>query len=217
MAAGHPSAQIQADRGGRRVRGATGRPGGRRRGCSQRRPRRSRGQGGRRPGPNSAGPDSGQSTVLSTQGANPGPWTDTTDLRATELHLLGLSDDYQGDGQVITPLLTSVPPRQRSVPEQQLAACYKQLNASVGAFGAYTLIASTNAVESTSTGDAKYKLVNSALLGLEKARDALAGQVKVELAAAASGDTAIRDPLGQVFACQAIILGAHLLAATSAS
>jgi hypothetical protein len=107
-----------------------------------------------------------------------------------------------------------VPSHLRSAPEQQLAACYKQLNSSVGQFGAYTLIASTNAAESTSAGDAKYKLVNSALLGLEKARDALAGQVKAELTAAANG-TAIKDPLGQTVACQAVILGAKLLAAVS--
>jgi hypothetical protein len=166
-------------------------------------------------GPNSAGPDSGQPTVLSTQAANPGPWTDTTDLRATELHLAGLTDDYQGDGQVITSILGDVPPHLRSVPGQQLAACYKQLNSSVGAFGAYTLIASTNAAESTSTGDAKYKLINSALLGLEKARDALAGKIKVELNAAANNNTAIGDPRGQVLACEGLIGAAHLLAASS--
>jgi hypothetical protein len=166
-------------------------------------------------GPNSAGPDSGQATVLSTQGANPGPWTDTTDLRSTELYLAGLQDAYQNDGQVITPLLANVPSHLRSTPVQQLSACFKQLNSSVGAFGAYTLVASTNAAKSTSTGDAKYKLINSALLGLEKARDALAGQVKAELAAAVHG-TAIQDPRGQLVGCQALILGARLLAATSA-
>ncbi len=166
-------------------------------------------------GPSSAGPDSGQPTVLSTQGANPGPWTDTTDLRSTELFLAGLQDAYQNDGQLITPVLANAPSHLRSTPVQQLSACFKQLNSSVGAFGAYTLIASTNAAESTSAGDAKYKLINSALLGLEKARDALAGQVKAELAAAVHG-TAVKDPQGQLVGCQALILGARLLAATSA-
>src|SRR5262249_9629056 len=147
--------------------------------------------------------------------ANPGPWTDTTDLRSTELFLSGLRDDYQNDGQVITPILTDLPSHLRSTPVRQLQACFKQLNASVGAFGAYTLVASSNAAESSSPGDAKFKLINSALLGLEKARDALAGQVKVELNAAVHGDSAIRDPEGQLFGCQALILGAHLLAATS--
>jgi hypothetical protein len=169
-------------------------------------------------GPTSSGANSGQLTVVDTQASNPGPWTDTTDLRATVLHLLGLTDDYQGDGQVITPVLTDVPPHLRSVPEQQLAACYKQLNSSVGEFGAYTLQASTNAVESSTSGDFEYKLVNGILLGLEKSRDALAGRLKVELDAAANFNTAIQDPRGQLLSCQAIIGAAKLLAtATSAS
>src|SRR5262249_32116788 len=150
--------------------------------------------------------------------SNPGPWTDTTDLRATALHLLGLTDDYQGDGQVITPILTSMPPLLRSAPAQQLAACYKQLNSSVGEFGAYTLIASTNAVESSTPGDAKYQAVDAALLALEKSRDALAGQLKTELNAAANtNNTAIPNPLGQAASCQGIIAAAKLLATSSGS
>ncbi len=57
-----------------------------------------------------------------------------------------------------------------------LGACYKQLNSSVGEFGTATLQASTNAVESTSAGDATYIHTNQALTALDKARDALAGQ-----------------------------------------
>ena len=77
------------------------------------------------------------------------------------MYLTGLKADYTQDGTVITDVLTDAPPHLRSVPEQQLAACYKQLNASVGQFGAATLIASTKAVESTSAGDAKYNQVNA--------------------------------------------------------
>jgi hypothetical protein len=168
-------------------------------------------------GPTSSGANSGQVTVVDTQASNPGPWTDTTDLRATALHLLGLTDDYQGDGQVITPILTNVPAPLRGGTGQQLAACYKQLNSSVGEFGAYTLIASTNAVESTTTGDVKYKFINAALLGLEKARDALAGQLKTELGAAANDNTAIRNPLGQLVSCRGIIAAAKLLATSTSN
>jgi hypothetical protein len=168
-------------------------------------------------GPTSSGANSGQLTVVDTQASNPGPWTDTTDIRATALHLLGLTDDYQGDGQVITPILTDVPSHLRSVPEQNLAACYKQLNSSVGEFGAYTLIASTNAVESTTPGDVKYKLINDALSGLEKARDALAGNLKTELDAAANDNTAIPDPQGQLVSCQGIIAAAKSLANSTGS
>jgi hypothetical protein len=164
-------------------------------------------------GPNSAGPNSGQTEVIDS--TNPGTWTDTTDIRTTELFLLGLRDDYPTDGEVITDLLTNVPPHLRSVPEQQLAACYKQLNSSVGQFGAYTLHASTNAVGSATAGDAEFNQVNAQLLSLEKQRDALASQVKAELAAAAFDNTAIHNPHGQTVACQDIISAAKQLAASS--
>jgi len=52
------------------------------------------------------------------------------------------------------------------------------------------------------------------LLALEKLRDALAVKVKNELNAAAFGNTAIADPLGQVVACKVVIGAAKLLAAT---
>jgi hypothetical protein len=167
-------------------------------------------------GPTSAGANSGQLTSVDIQGSNDAPWTDTTDIRATELHLAGLADDYPTDGQVISSILTAEPSQLRSRPVRELAACYKQLNSSVGQFGAYTLEASTSAIESTSAGDAKFKLVNAALLTLEKSRDALAGQIKAELAAADAGHESIRNPLGQVAGCQALIAGARLLAVSSA-
>ena len=146
---------------------------------------------------------------------NPGIWTDHTDIQPTEMYLTGLKDDYTQDGTVITGVLSSPPAHLRSVPEQRLAACYKQLNASVGQFGAYTLDASTKAVESAAPGDTTYTTVNARLLALEKVRDALAIKVKNELNAAAFGNTAIQDPLGQVVACQVVIGAAKLIAATS--
>jgi hypothetical protein len=164
-------------------------------------------------GPSSAGPNSGQ--VESVDLANPGIWTDHTDIRPTEMYLTGLKDDYTQDGTVITGVLAGPPAHLRSGPERQLAACYKQLNASVGQFGAYTLEASTKAVESATPGDTKYTTVNARLLALEKVRDALAVKVKNELNAAAFGNTAIPDSLGQVFACKAIIGAAGLVAAAS--
>src|SRR5580693_74622 len=161
-------------------------------------------------GPNSAGPNSGQ--TVSADLANPGTWADHTDIEPTELYLTGLKADYTQDGTVITDVLTDAPPHLRSVPERQLAACYKQLNASVGQFGAATLVASTKAVESSAAGDATYNQVNAALLSLEKQRDALAIKVKDELNAAAFRNTAIADPHGQAIQCQAIIGQAKQLA-----
>ena len=143
---------------------------------------------------------------------NPGTWADHTDIEPTELFLTGLKADYTQDGTVIADVLTDVPPHLRSVPEQQLAACYKQLNASVGQFGNATLIASTKAVESTSAGDATYNQVNAQLVSLEKQRDALAIRVKDELNAAAFSNTAIANPHGQLVQCQVIIGRAKQLA-----
>jgi hypothetical protein len=164
-------------------------------------------------GPNSAGPNSGQTEVIDVH--NPGTWTDTTDIRQTELYLTGLTDDYTGDGQVIAPILASSNHALSNPETQHLAACYKQLNSSVGQFGAYTLTASTNAVESNSANDRTYTTVNTALFALEKARDALANKIKVELQAAAFEDKQVPATGAQLVACDAIIAGAKLLAAAS--
>ena len=164
-------------------------------------------------GPSSAGPNSGQTEVVDVH--NPGTWTDTTDIRQTELYLTGLTDDYTGDGQVITPILAH-PNHALANPEtQRLGACYKQLNSSVGQFGAATLTASTNAVESNSTNDRTYTTVNAALFALEKARDALASKVKVEFQGAAFQGRQVPAAGAQLVACGAIIAGAKLLAAAS--
>src|SRR6516162_3632747 len=44
-------------------------------------------------GPNSAGPDSGQTVVAESN--NPGTWVDETDIRPTLMYLTGLKDDYE--------------------------------------------------------------------------------------------------------------------------
>jgi hypothetical protein len=164
-------------------------------------------------GPSSAGADSGQ--IPSVELANPGIWTDHTDIEPTELYLAGLTGDYVQDGTVISGVLASAPAALRHAPVQQLAACYKQLNASVGQFGAATLEASTKAVESDTPGDTTYTRVNAELSGLEKVRDGLAIKIKNELNAAAFGNTAIDDPLGQVALCATVIEAARIVAATS--
>ncbi len=164
-------------------------------------------------GPSSAGANSGQ-IVVSDQHL-PGPWVDETDIRPTLLYLTGLRDDYQPDGRVITQILAN-PNRALSDPAvTALGECYKQLNSSVGQFGAATLTASTNAVDSTSPGDATYIHINQALTGLDKVRDALAGRIKGELAAAALRDTPVPGAPAQIAACQGLIGAAQHLAATS--
>jgi hypothetical protein len=93
-----------------------------------------------------------------------------------------------------------------------LGACYKQLNSSVGQFGAFTLQASTAAVESGTTADTEYKTVNAALTGLDHLRDGLALRVKGELEAAAFGSRPVIAAAGQTAVCRGIISAAGALA-----
>jgi hypothetical protein len=161
-------------------------------------------------GPNSAGPDSGQVTVVNS--GTTGTWVDHTDLRPTLMYLTGLKDDYEHDGRVISEILAS-PNSALSAPGLAgLGACYKQLNSSVGQFADATLRASTAAVESSTLGDGEFKSVNAALTGLEKARDAVALRIKADLEAAAFGDEAVPGVPGQTVACQAVIAAAGALA-----
>jgi hypothetical protein len=160
-------------------------------------------------GPDSSGPNSGQSVVI--QENNPGTWTDETDIRPTEMYLLGLKDDYEHDGRVITQILSNPNSALAAPGVAQLGACYKQLNSSVGQFGAYTLQADTTAIESSTPGDFEYLSTDRRLAGLEKIRDAVALRLKAELDAAAFQDTPIFAPALQTFVCQGVITSAHLL------
>ncbi len=161
-------------------------------------------------GPNSAGPDSGQTVAINS--GTTGPWTDETDVRPTLMYLTGLKDDYEHDGRVITQILAAPNRALRGPGVTALGACYKQLNSSVGQFGTYTLDADTKAVESDTPGDAEYLATDKALAGLEKVRDALALRIKGELEAAAFEDQPIYGASGQTYACQAVIAAAHALA-----
>ena len=103
-------------------------------------------------GPSSAGPNSGQVTV--PQSGTTGTWIDEADIRPTIMYLTGLKDDYTEDGRVITQILGQPgAERPELASATDLAACYKQLNSSVGELGTATLEASTNAIESSSPGD----------------------------------------------------------------
>jgi len=137
---------------------------------------------------------------------------DETDLRPTLMYLTGLKDDYEQDGRVVTEILTSPNHALAGPGVAALGACYKQLNSSVGQFGAYTLDASTAAVESSTTGDSEYKTVNAALTGIDRLRDGLALRVKAELNAAAFGDQPVFAAGAQTGACQGIISAAKALA-----
>ena len=164
-------------------------------------------------GPNSAGANSGQTEVVDTH--LQGPWTDETDIQPTEMYLLGLHTDYVQDGRVITQILTNPNRALSSQQATQLGEEYKQLNSSVGEFGAYTLTASTKAIESSTPGDRLFVTVNAALTSLDKQRDALAGQIKNELYNAENWGTPIFAAGVQIGQAQLLIAAARALAVTS--
>jgi hypothetical protein len=164
-------------------------------------------------GPSSAGPNSGQVTVPGEHTS--GPWTDETDIRPTIMYLTGLRDDYEHDGRVITQILANPNDALSAPGVTELGECYKQLNSSVGDFGAETLIASTKAVESNSAGDATYQRVNAELRGLDFARDRLAEAIKGALEAAAFDDVPVHDVFGLTARCGALIGAAYRVAAGS--
>jgi hypothetical protein len=160
-------------------------------------------------GPNSAGPNSGQTTVPGS--GTTGTWVDETDIRPTLIYLAGLKDDYTPDGRVISEIL-SHPTRALASPHvTALGQCYKQLNSSVGVFGTDTLIASTRALESSSPNDSEYTTTEAALARLDKQRDELAGQIKQSLDGAEFGGPAVNDPKGLLDSCNALISQAAAL------
>ena len=161
----------------------------------------------------SAGPNSGQTEVADNH--LPGPWVDETDIRPTIMYLTGLRDDYQHDGRVVTQILSDKNQALSRPGVTALGECYKQLNSSVGDFGAATLVASTNAIESTSAGDATYTAVDHALRQLEVARDHLGQQIKDELEGAEFQDTPVAHAPALLLGCGGLIGAAGLLAATS--
>ena len=123
-----------------------------------------------------------------------GTWVEETDLRPTLLHLVGLHDDYQSDGRVISQVLTN--PSAALTATEELAAAYQQVNSSVGAFATDTLLADSAALASGSAaGDNAYHVEQVHLRHLADARDALAGELKVLLSQAAEGQL---PPPGQV-------------------
>jgi hypothetical protein len=161
-------------------------------------------------GPNSAGPNSGQIEVVNS--GTTGTWTDETDIRPTMMYLTGLKDDYEHDGRVITQILANPNRALSGSAVAALGACYKQLNSSVGQFGAFTLQADTKAIESSSPGDFRYLATDKALVALDKVRDAIALKIKAQLEAAAFGNQPIFAAGAETFACQAIISSAAALA-----
>jgi hypothetical protein len=124
-------------------------------------------------------------------------WTDHPDLRPTLLALLGLQDDYQGDGRVITQILNPgvVNAAMTTSTGTQLGTLLKELNAPVyqsseGAndgFGTATLVADTEALESNATNDSTYSTVESDIATITGERNQVVGDIEARLASAQSG------------------------------
>jgi hypothetical protein len=161
-------------------------------------------------GPSSAGANSGQVTV--PQSGTTGTWLDETDIRPTLLYLTGLQSDYQQDGRVVSDIL-SQPNAALSAPGvEQLGACYKQLNSSVGIFGTATLQASTKGIESTSSDDHVYTNTERALTALDHARDSVAGAIKSALNEAAFADHPVTGVPTKTAQCADLLGAASRLA-----
>jgi hypothetical protein len=125
-------------------------------------------------------------------------WADHTDTRPTMLTLVGLQDTYDHDGRVLLDQLHTwaVPQTLQTHPEtlQQLGKVYKQLNAPFGQFGMDTLDISTRAVKSgSSSDDSIYTALEHQLSLLTEERDALAGEMRAMLEAAAFDGQAIQE------------------------
>jgi len=126
------------------------------------------------------------STRTVPQASRQGTWVEEVDLRPTMLHLLGLTDDYATDGQVISQLLRH--PSEALADARALGAAYHRINSAVGPLATITLQADTKALASGSAGhNARYVATEAALTRLADRRDELATRMKTALAGAAAG------------------------------
>jgi hypothetical protein len=160
-------------------------------------------------GPNSAGSAaSGLTTV--PQVSRQGTWADHTDTRSTLLALVGLQDDYVGDGRVLTEVMTTRPGATSGPLFLPLAQCYKQLNSSVGLFGTDVIVADTAALRTGSgANDNQYQTFLSRLQTLGTERDALASKIKQELwNAEFNGQHLPLQAIGDLIGCGGLILQA---------
>jgi len=142
-----------------------------------------------------------------------GTWADETDIQPTMMYLTGLRDDYVPDGRVISEILQHPNAALSARGVEELGACYKQLNSSVGEFGTDTLIASTAGLESTSPGDRTYTQSERTLVALDQLRDAVAGKIKSSLDSAAFANRPVYHSGTLAAQCTSLLQTAGRLAA----
>jgi hypothetical protein len=125
---------------------------------------------------------------IQKRGVDSQTFADETDYRPTMLSLLGLQDDYQHEGRVLSEeFSSSALPRGVGQGRQQfeaLAASLKQINAPFGQLGKDTLAISTVALNGSDANDATYTRLESQLTDIGTARDAIAGKMLQLLEAA---------------------------------
>jgi hypothetical protein len=121
-------------------------------------------------------------------------WTDHTDLRPTMLSLLGLTDDYPDDGNLVAQVVDdgSLPPTvlAHRAAYEQLQSRLKQLNAPFGQFGHDAEVVSTTAVAGD---DGTYQGFASQLAACRDQRNALAASIQGQLDGAAFHGGSLSD------------------------
>jgi hypothetical protein len=148
-------------------------------------------------------------------GRNDDTFTDHTDVRPTMLALLGLKDDYVGDGRVVAEWIDdkSMPKGiKKNLPGYlQLAKVYKQLNAPVGELGHASMIFANRSVTSDDKTYARYlKTIGD----ITNDREQLGSQMRTALSGAAFDNQGVNEfaELGLDIKGQLLIDSVNLLA-----
>src|SRR5207245_11511823 len=123
---------------------------------------------------------------------------DNTNCPATNPALDGLRDDYDNYGRLLIEAIETSSLPQTLIAHRatllRLGEAYEQVNAAFGTFGMDLLTASTHALNSGSTADeSRYASLENSIESLTSQRDALAGQIKAALNAAAFDGQAINE------------------------
>jgi hypothetical protein len=129
-------------------------------------------------------------------GVNDQVWSDHTDTRPTIMALVGLHDDYRHDGRAILDVIDqgALAINGNRDALLQLGHVYKQLDATVGAFGTAVVKADTRAVATGSgSNDGMYLAFENQLNTLTSDRDAVALQISQQLEAAVYNQAQISD------------------------
>jgi hypothetical protein len=138
-------------------------------------------------------------------------FTDHVDLRPTMMYLVGLPDDYQHDGRVITEILDSnvlnKSLRSNTFTLNLLGQAYKQINAPFGSLAGSTLTLSNYALLSTSTNDVVYNNLENLISNWTVRQESLASQMKTMLENAEFGGVPINEGKAlQLIGSSAILL-----------